>query len=127
MEKLLMQRSGTQELGTMGRFGCAAVAGTVSALVASPTELIIIQQQVRVMGTATVDLIVKFDEGHTCPWYMLPPAGLLVTCVGASQQTDQRLRSLLGAARLTSQAVLTSPDIASSLKYLSVQTLQATA
>lgn len=47
MEKLLMQRSGTQELGTMGRFGCAAVAGTVSALVASPTELIIIQQQVR--------------------------------------------------------------------------------
>jgi solute carrier family 25 citrate transporter 1 len=43
MEKLLMQRSGG-ELGTWGRFGCAAVAGTVSALVASPTELIIIQQ-----------------------------------------------------------------------------------
>lgn len=55
MEKLLMQRSGTQELGTMGRFGCAAVAGTVSALVASPTELIIIQQQVRV-GCVSVNL-----------------------------------------------------------------------
>lgn len=47
MERLLMQRSGQSELGTWGRFGCAAVAGTVSALVASPTELIIIQQQVR--------------------------------------------------------------------------------
>lgn len=46
MEKLLLQRSGQQELGTMGRFSCAAVAGTVSALVATPTELIIIQQQV---------------------------------------------------------------------------------
>lgn len=46
MEKLLTQRSGGEQLGTLGRFGCAAVAGTVSALVASPTELIIIQQQV---------------------------------------------------------------------------------
>lgn len=50
MEKLLLQRSGQQELGTMGRFSCAAVAGTVSALVATPTELIIIQQQVCVCG-----------------------------------------------------------------------------
>eukprot|EP00879_Flechtneria_rotunda_P025306 GHRR01026884.1.p1 GENE.GHRR01026884.1~~GHRR01026884.1.p1 ORF type:complete len:126 (+),score=32.55 GHRR01026884.1:263-640(+) len=45
MERLLTQRTG-QELSSLGRFGCAAVAGTVSALVASPTELIIIQQQV---------------------------------------------------------------------------------
>eukprot|EP00879_Flechtneria_rotunda_P002437 GHRR01002634.1.p1 GENE.GHRR01002634.1~~GHRR01002634.1.p1 ORF type:complete len:288 (+),score=56.02 GHRR01002634.1:321-1184(+) len=44
MERLLTQRTG-QELSSLGRFGCAAVAGTVSALVASPTELIIIQQQ----------------------------------------------------------------------------------
>jgi hypothetical protein len=70
MEKLLMQRSGKQELGTMGRFGCAAVAGTVSALVASPTELIIIQQQVRFMGTVTVNLMMSVLR--TCPWYMVP-------------------------------------------------------
>eukprot|EP00775_Hariotina_reticulata_P013494 gene13495-13619_t len=44
MERLISQRTGG-ELSTWGRFGCAAVAGTVSALVASPTELIIIQQQ----------------------------------------------------------------------------------
>jgi hypothetical protein len=50
MEKLLLQRSGQQELGTQGRFSCAAVAGTVSALVATPTELVIIQQQVCVRG-----------------------------------------------------------------------------
>lgn len=52
MEKLLLQRSGKQELGTMGRFGCAAVAGTVSALIATPTELVIIQQQVRPAASA---------------------------------------------------------------------------
>jgi solute carrier family 25 citrate transporter 1 len=46
MERLLLQRSGGEPLSTASRFGCAAVAGTVSALVASPTELIIIQQQV---------------------------------------------------------------------------------
>ncbi|KAF8058077.1 mcfT [Scenedesmus sp. PABB004] len=45
MERLVSQRAGGQELGSWGRFGCAAVAGAVSALVASPTELIIIQQQ----------------------------------------------------------------------------------
>jgi hypothetical protein len=50
MEKLLLQRSGKQELGTMGRFSCAAVAGTVSALIATPTELVIIQQQVRMVS-----------------------------------------------------------------------------
>lgn len=47
MERLLLQRAGGQELSSVGRFGAAAVAGAVSSLVASPTELIIIQQQVR--------------------------------------------------------------------------------
>jgi hypothetical protein len=47
MERTLMQRSGGKQLSSVDRFGCAAVAGAVSALVASPTELIIIQQQVR--------------------------------------------------------------------------------
>jgi hypothetical protein len=46
MERALMQRAGSQQLSSVDRFGCAAVAGAVSALVASPTELIIIQQQV---------------------------------------------------------------------------------
>lgn len=57
MERLLMQRSGG-ELGTWGRFGCAAVAGTVSALVASPTELIIIQQQVEFKGLLVATLAI---------------------------------------------------------------------
>jgi hypothetical protein len=46
MERTLMQRAGGKQLSSVDRFGCAAVAGAVSALVASPTELIIIQQQV---------------------------------------------------------------------------------
>eukprot|EP00882_Tetradesmus_deserticola_P007163 GHRQ01007542.1.p1 GENE.GHRQ01007542.1~~GHRQ01007542.1.p1 ORF type:complete len:215 (+),score=82.21 GHRQ01007542.1:771-1415(+) len=45
MERTLMQRAGGQQLSSADRFGCAAAAGAVSALVASPTELIIIQQQ----------------------------------------------------------------------------------
>jgi hypothetical protein len=55
MERLISQRTGG-ELSTWGRFGCAAVAGTVSALVASPTELIIIQQQV---GRHDIDICSK--------------------------------------------------------------------
>lgn len=45
MERALLQQRGGQPLSSVDRFGCAAVAGAVSALVASPTELIIIQQQ----------------------------------------------------------------------------------
>jgi hypothetical protein len=53
MERTLMQRAGSQQLSSVDRFGCAAVAGAVSALVASPTELIIIQQQVSRSSTCT--------------------------------------------------------------------------
>eukprot|EP00882_Tetradesmus_deserticola_P014760 GHRQ01015708.1.p1 GENE.GHRQ01015708.1~~GHRQ01015708.1.p1 ORF type:complete len:142 (+),score=34.40 GHRQ01015708.1:775-1200(+) len=52
MERTLMQRAGGQQLSSADRFGCAAAAGAVSALVASPTELIIIQQQVSWRGAA---------------------------------------------------------------------------
>lgn len=51
MEGLLKQRSGGRELSSVDRFGCAAAAGAVSSLVATPTELIIIQQQVSTVAT----------------------------------------------------------------------------
>lgn len=58
MERALLQQRGGQPLSSVDRFGCAAVAGAVSALVASPTELIIIQQQVRQQVQQKLQLIV---------------------------------------------------------------------
>jgi hypothetical protein len=85
MEKLLLQRSGKQELGTLGRFSCAAVAGTVSALIATPTELVIIQQQVRMMPVWTFPVMheVLQPQLHTCK-----PDGRRAACVQAPDHTQ---------------------------------------
>lgn len=46
LEQALIKASGGKEPTSLGRFGCAAGAGAVSAMICTPTELIIIQQQV---------------------------------------------------------------------------------
>jgi len=45
MEQAIAKYTG-KDLTVVGRFGAAAVAGAVSSLIGTPTELIIIQQQV---------------------------------------------------------------------------------
>jgi hypothetical protein len=51
MERLLTSNS-DQPLSSVQRFGCAAVSGGVSAFIGSPSEMIIIQQQVRAQAPA---------------------------------------------------------------------------
>ncbi|KAF6250639.1 mitochondrial carrier domain-containing protein [Scenedesmus sp. NREL 46B-D3] len=62
MERTLMQRTGRQQLSSVERFGCAATAGAVSALVATPTELVIIQQQKK--GTSLLQEVKHFAASY---------------------------------------------------------------
>eukprot|EP00878_Enallax_costatus_P026933 GHUV01028948.1.p2 GENE.GHUV01028948.1~~GHUV01028948.1.p2 ORF type:complete len:190 (+),score=34.71 GHUV01028948.1:952-1521(+) len=62
MEGLLKQRTPGQDLTSVDRFGCAAAAGAVSSLVATPTELIIIQQQKK--GTPLLAEVKSFGSSY---------------------------------------------------------------
>jgi solute carrier family 25 citrate transporter 1 len=46
MEKLIAKYTGKDYLTESSRFACAATAGAVSSFICTPTELVIIQQQV---------------------------------------------------------------------------------
>jgi solute carrier family 25 (mitochondrial citrate transporter), member 1 len=68
--------SSAAELSGVDRFACAAVAGGVSAAVATPTELIIIQQQKRCSPLAAT--VREFTGKHNAPsWFRG-----LAPCVG---------------------------------------------
>eukprot|EP00877_Chromochloris_zofingiensis_P003385 jgi/Chrzof1/13047/Cz07g17260.t1 len=58
LEQALIKASGGKEPTSLGRFGCAAGAGAVSAMICTPTELIIIQQQKK--GTSLMHEVKDF-------------------------------------------------------------------